>query len=49
LFNGHARIYDWLDKAAVQELVGQHLEGKQNRRLLVWSLLLWKIQFYPVF
>jgi asparagine synthase (glutamine-hydrolysing) len=39
LFNGRARIYDFLDRKAIQDLVTEHLEGKQNRRLLVWSLL----------
>jgi asparagine synthase (glutamine-hydrolysing) len=39
LSNGHARIYEFLDREAVQSLVNEHLEGKQNRRLLVWSLL----------
>jgi asparagine synthase (glutamine-hydrolysing) len=34
-----ARIYDFMDRAAVLELVGGHLEGRQNRRLLIWSLL----------
>ena len=37
--NGHARIYDYLDKQAVQGLVGEHLSGDRNRRLLIWSLL----------
>jgi asparagine synthase (glutamine-hydrolysing) len=39
LFNRRARIYEFLDREALQELVGEHLEGKQNRRLLIWSLL----------
>ena len=39
LMNGHARIYDYLDKQAVQDLVGEHLSGDRNRRLLIWSLL----------
>jgi len=39
LINGDARIYDLLDKDAVQALVGEHLDGKHNRRLLIWSLL----------
>jgi asparagine synthase (glutamine-hydrolysing) len=34
-----ARLFSYLDRAAVQELVGQHLEGQRNRRLLIWSLL----------
>jgi asparagine synthase (glutamine-hydrolysing) len=39
LLNGHARLYDYLDQTAIQGLVSEHLEGKQNRRLLIWSLL----------
>jgi asparagine synthase (glutamine-hydrolysing) len=39
LFNDRVRIYEFLDRQVVQDLVNEHLEGKQNRRLLVWSLL----------
>lgn len=39
IFNNHARIYEYLDQRQVQRLVNEHLEGKQNRRLLIWSLL----------
>lgn len=39
LYQGQPRIYEYLDKSAVQKLVGEHLEGKENRRLLIWSLL----------
>jgi len=39
LFNNHARIYDFLDRKAVQALITEHLEGHRNRRLLIWSLL----------
>ena len=39
LFNNHAKIYDLLEKSAVQQLVEEHLQGKQNRRLLIWSLI----------
>jgi len=35
----HARIYEFLDRPAVLGLVDEHLTGKQNRRLLIWSLL----------
>lgn len=34
-----ARIYHYLDFSAVQGLVNDHLEGRENRRLLIWSLL----------
>lgn len=32
-------IFDYLDFATVGELVGEHLSGRENRRLLVWSVL----------
>jgi asparagine synthase (glutamine-hydrolysing) len=34
-----ARIYEWLDADTVHLLVDDHLGGRQNRRLLIWSLL----------
>lgn len=39
LFCDDARLYQFLDRDAVQDLVKDHLEGVQNRRLLIWSLL----------
>lgn len=39
LLRSDARIYDVLDRKTVASLVNQHLEGQQNRRLLIWSLL----------
>lgn len=39
LFGNGARIYDVLDRGTIEELVGEHLRGEQNRRLLIWSLL----------
>lgn len=39
LFNSKARIYDYLDAQVIQRLVSEHLNGKTNRRLLIWSLL----------
>ena len=39
LFDRQAKIYDVLDPNTVEELVKQHLNGDQNRRLLIWSLL----------
>ena len=39
LLGKDARIYDVLDRSAVTELVGQHMRGEENRRLLIWSLL----------
>jgi asparagine synthase (glutamine-hydrolysing) len=39
LFTHDARIYDYLDRAAVTELLTEHIEGRANWRLLIWSLL----------
>lgn len=39
LLNSDANIYKYMDKNATQKLINEHLEGKQNRRLFVWSLL----------
>jgi asparagine synthase (glutamine-hydrolysing) len=50
LFAADARIYEFLDREALQELVTEHLDGRQNRRLLIWSLLSleeWCERFLP--
>ncbi len=39
LLDDRAYIYNFLDKATVHRLIGDHLSGKINRRLLIWSLL----------
>jgi asparagine synthase (glutamine-hydrolysing) len=39
LLNADAHIYQFLDRGSVLELVQQHLDGRENRRLLIWSLL----------
>ena len=39
LFNNNAKIYNLVDKKTIRNLLQEHLDGKQNRRLLVWSLL----------
>ncbi|MEN5092057.1 asparagine synthase (glutamine-hydrolyzing) [Pseudomonas protegens] len=39
LLNKNAHIYDVFDQSALTSLVEEHLSGKQNRRLLIWSLL----------
>ncbi len=39
LNNKRARVYDFLDQQSVRSLADEHLEGKQNRRLFIWSLL----------
>jgi asparagine synthase (glutamine-hydrolysing) len=39
LLSRDAAIYDYLDRDVVGGLLNEHLEGRANRRLLVWSLL----------
>jgi asparagine synthase (glutamine-hydrolysing) len=39
LWDPKARIFEYLDAATAQELVGEHLDGRENRRLFIWSLL----------
>jgi len=35
-------LYEYLDRATVQRLVADHLEGRTNRRLFIWSLLVFE-------
>ena len=39
LLNNNANIYKYMDKTTTQKLINDHLSGKQNRRLFIWSLL----------
>ncbi len=39
LNNPNALIYNYLDRSTFSNLINEHLDGKQNRRLLIWSLL----------
>ena len=39
LFDDGAEIYRYLDPKPLRELVNDHLEGRENRRLLIWSLI----------
>ena len=39
LYEGNPRIYEIFDREAITGLVDEHLSGRQNRRLLIWSLL----------
>jgi asparagine synthase (glutamine-hydrolysing) len=39
LYQDNANLYQYLDQSIIQELVDDHLEGRENRRLLIWSLL----------
>jgi asparagine synthase (glutamine-hydrolysing) len=50
LMDRDARIYSYLNADAVHALVAEHLDGRQNRRLLIWSLLnveQWLATFEP--
>lgn len=39
LLDADARIYDYLDRNTVRRLLDDHLSGRENRRLLIWSLI----------
>jgi asparagine synthase (glutamine-hydrolysing) len=39
LMKRDARIFDFLDRTSVQRALQAHLDGRENRRLLIWSLL----------
>ena len=39
LFNKNALIYDFMDKKFIKSLVNEHFTDKNNRRLLIWSLI----------
>lgn len=39
LYQGRPRVFEFLDRQTVLGLVDDHLEGRENRRLLIWSLL----------
>ena len=39
LLQGNQLIYGFLDRKSVGELVDEHLSGRHNRRLFIWSLL----------
>jgi len=39
LYNSDASIYKYLDKTSTKALIKEHLNGEQNRRLLIWSLI----------
>ena len=39
LYSDRALLWDFLDRRAVRSLLDDHLNGMNNRRLLIWSLL----------
>lgn len=39
LLSSQPRIYSYLDRGTAHAMVNEHLEGAQNRRLFIWSML----------
>jgi len=39
LLNKSANLYSFLDIETIEELLNEHFDNKQNRRLFIWSLL----------
>ena len=39
LMDDNAHIYEFMDRSTVEMLLHAHLSGRQNKRLLIWSLL----------
>jgi len=39
LLDGDAALYEYMDRDSVTGMVEEHLAGRANRRLLIWSLL----------
>ena len=39
ILNNNSSIYKYMDQQTVKNLVNEHIDGKKNRRLFVWSLL----------
>jgi asparagine synthase (glutamine-hydrolysing) len=39
LLNNNSNIYKYMDRTLTQKLINEHLNGEQNRRLFIWSLL----------
>ena len=39
LYDNKIKIYEYLDYKAVKNILDEHMDGRQNRRLFIWSLL----------
>lgn len=39
LLTGKPKIFEFFNHKSVEELLGEHMSGKVNRRLVIWSLL----------
>lgn len=50
LLNANKEIYNFFDYKSIETIVNQHLQGHENKRLFIWSLLNfseWFTQFSP--
>lgn len=48
--DNRARVYDYLQPGTVRALLSEHISGRHNRRLFIWSLLMfetWLETFMP--
>jgi asparagine synthase (glutamine-hydrolysing) len=43
LHGKNTRLYDYMAREAVDGLVNEHLQGKTNRRLFIWSLIAFEL------
>ncbi len=39
IYNNQSPIFDYLDRKTVYDIIDEHLAGKSNRRLFIWSVL----------
>ncbi|MDC0244870.1 asparagine synthase (glutamine-hydrolyzing) [Pseudomonadota bacterium] len=39
ILNSNANIYQYMDKSLIEKMINEHLNGNQNKRSLIWSLL----------
>ena len=39
VYDQKSRMYNFMDRNSVEQLVQEHLDGRENRRLLIWSLI----------
>jgi len=43
LYNPNALMYTYMDYPTIRGLIDEHLDGSSNRRLLIWSLVLFEL------
>jgi len=39
LLSDHSPLYGYFNKTSVRDLINEHLDGRKNRRLFIWSLI----------